>query len=126
MEDYTFDSKLKLDNFGFLDAKFVSILLTKIKKKKEQYVACILIHLECDEQERTTKAVHLECDMVDTKDDILLRTLQSLGLIFDSDKILDTVLVFDKKGDQIEELSLEQVMKKHLQGATTPLVKRGS
>lgn len=126
MENIEFETKLELENFGFLDIQYVSIMLTKIKKKKEQYVACVLLHLECDDQERTTKALHLEGDMVDTKEDLLVLTLQSLGMFFSSEKILDTVLVFDKKGEQIDEISLETLMKQKFQSSKPPLVKRGS
>ena len=117
--------EFQVQNFGFLDVQYVSVVLTKIKKKKEQYIAAILIHIECDEESTCTqKAVHIECDMVGTRDEVVVSALTGLASLFDPEKILDTVLVFDKHGDQLDEFSLNDMAAESQK--KSPLVRRGS
>lgn len=101
-------AKIKIDNFGFLDPQYVSIILTRVKKKKEQYIATLLLHLETGDNETTTKAVHIELDNLGERDEVLKSALQMVVLGFNQEKILDTVLVFDKHGEQLDQFLLSK------------------
>lgn len=100
---------IEIDNFGFFDVEFVSIILTKFKKS--EYSATLLFHTNTKNPE-DVKAIHHELPIMSDKITVIQTVVSGIVLLYNREALLDLVVVFDKEGELLESFSLTEFLEK--------------
>ena len=100
---------IEIDNFGFFDVEFVSIILTKFKKS--EYSATLLFHTNTENPE-DVKAIHHELPIMSDKMTVIQTCVSGVILLYGREMLLDQVNVFDKNGEEVEIFSLSEFLEK--------------
>ena len=100
---------IEIDNFGFFDVEFVSIILTKFKKS--EYSATLLFHTNTKNPEEV-KAIHHELPIIADKATVVQTVVSGVVLLYNREAMLDLVVVFDKEGELVEQFSLTEFLEK--------------